>query len=195
MAELVKENLTISQQKQKTWYDKNARVCEFAGGDPVLVLLPTSSSKLLAQWQGPYQVVKRVGKVSYLVDMHDKRKRRVFHVNMLKEFRVRRPVESSYWVECVMEGDDPEDDFDAPVWNEALDKQPIIGEQLNQQQREELQEMLSEFEDVLRNEPGRTSLAEHHIDTGTANPMRLPPYRLPHAYRESVQEELGEMPS
>ena len=67
------------------------------------------------------------------MDMHDKRKRRrVFHVNMLKVFREGRPVESSYWVEGVMEGDDPEDDFDTPVWNEALDKQPIIGEQLNQ---------------------------------------------------------------
>ena len=129
MAELVRENLTKSQQKQKTWYDKDARVREFADGDPVLVLLPTSSSKLFAKWQGPYQVVKRVRKVSYLVDMHDKRKRRrVFHVNMLKAFRVRRPVESSYWVKGVMEGDDPEDDFDAPVWNEALSKQPIVGE-------------------------------------------------------------------
>ena len=24
----------------------------------------------------------------------------------------------------------------------------------------------------------------HHIETGTANPVRLPPYRLPHAYQE-----------
>jgi len=37
-----------------------------------------------AQWQGPYKVVKAVGKVNYCVDMHDCRKRhRVFHVNML----------------------------------------------------------------------------------------------------------------
>lgn len=35
----------------------------------VLVLLPTPISKLLAQWQGPYEVVKAVGKVNYLVDM------------------------------------------------------------------------------------------------------------------------------
>ena len=34
---------------------------------------------------------------------------------------------------------------------------------------------------------------EHGIDTGTANPIRLPPYRLPHAYRETVQKELKEM--
>ena len=53
MAELVKENLSKSQEKQKIQYDKDARMREFADGDPVLVLLPTSSSNLLAQWQGP----------------------------------------------------------------------------------------------------------------------------------------------
>ena len=71
MAELVQENLSKVQGRQKAWYDKNARVREFEPGDPVLVLLPTSSSKLLARWQGPYQVVKRMGKVNYLIDMHD----------------------------------------------------------------------------------------------------------------------------
>ena len=53
----------------------------------MLVLLPTSSNKLLAQWQGPYQVVQRSGKVIYVMDMHDRRKRkRVLHVNMLIKF-------------------------------------------------------------------------------------------------------------
>ena len=47
---------------------------EFEKGDFVLVLLPTSSSKLLAQWQGPYQIEKKVGKVNYVVDMADRKK-------------------------------------------------------------------------------------------------------------------------
>ena len=59
-----------SQGKRKHWYGRNARIREFVPGDLVLVLLPTSSSKLLAQWQGSYQVVKRTGKVNYLVDIH-----------------------------------------------------------------------------------------------------------------------------
>ena len=76
MADIVKENLEKVQDKQKQWYDKNARLREFVPGDPVLIFLPTSTSKLLAQWQGPYLVLKRVGRVSYLIDMHDKRKRK-----------------------------------------------------------------------------------------------------------------------
>lgn len=79
MAEIVEENLMKVQGKQKQWYDKGVRLREFKKGDPVLVLLLTSSSKLLAQWQGPYQIIERTGKVTYQVDMHDKRKRcRVF---------------------------------------------------------------------------------------------------------------------
>ena len=57
MADLVKENLEKSQEKQKHWYDKGARVRQFEVGNPVLVL-PTTTDKLLAQWQGPYLVVK-----------------------------------------------------------------------------------------------------------------------------------------
>ena len=102
MSELVQENLSKSQTQQKTWYDKKSRVCEFKLGDLILVLLPTSNSKLLAQWQEPYQVTKRMGKVTYMVDMHDHKKRwRVFHVNMLKEFQVHRPAESSYFADDV----------------------------------------------------------------------------------------------
>ena len=70
----MRENLKKVQDKQREWYHKDARLREFSEGDPVLVLLPTSTSKLLAQWQGPYQVLKRVGKVTYLVDIHDKKK-------------------------------------------------------------------------------------------------------------------------
>ena len=81
MSELAQENLAAAQVKQKSC---TAGVCEFQPGDQVLVLLPTSTQKLYAQWQGPYQIVKRK---DYVVDMHDRRKKhRLFHVNMLKQF-------------------------------------------------------------------------------------------------------------
>ena len=50
-----------------------------------------------------------------------------------------------------------------------------------------------EFADVLQETPGRTDLAEHSIYTGEARPVRLPPYRTLHAYREAVQKEIKEM--
>ena len=85
MTEIVSANLKEAQQRQKTWYDQTARERESEPGEEVLVLLPTSSNKLLADWQGPYCVIRKVGKANYEIDMPNKRKRRkVFHVNMLK---------------------------------------------------------------------------------------------------------------
>ena len=74
--EIVKDNMKEAQQQQKTWYDKTARERELKPGEEVLVLLPTSSNKLLARWQGSYRVLHKVGKVNYEVDMLNKRKRR-----------------------------------------------------------------------------------------------------------------------
>ena len=191
MAEIVEENLTRVQSKQKRWYDKGARLREFKKGDPVMVLLPTSSSKLLAQWQGPYQIIERTGKVTYRVDLHDRRKRqRIFHVNMLKAFQVRSQEQL-----VSLAGEVPEEssDADLPLWNDSLDGTPTVGEQLTEQQKTELQSLLTEFKDVLQPKPGQTTLAEHHIRTNNAKPVKLPPYRLPHAYREQVRKELDEM--
>ena len=68
-------NLTKVQMDQKYWYDKNARHREFQPGDQVLFPLPSSTSKLLAQWQGPYEVVIRSGEVDYLIATEGERGR------------------------------------------------------------------------------------------------------------------------
>lgn len=59
MSELVQQNLSKAQKQQKQWYDKNARARKFQPGQQVLVLLPTTTNKLFAQWQGPYKVLKQ----------------------------------------------------------------------------------------------------------------------------------------
>ena len=74
MAQLAQANTSQVQQGQKT-YDKHARLRSFETGDKVLVLLPTDTSKFLAQWKGPYPVVKRISDVLYEVDMIGTRKR------------------------------------------------------------------------------------------------------------------------
>lgn len=76
MASIVPENRKCAQAQQKQWYDRTSRERVLEEGDKFPVLLPTSTFKLLAQWQGPYVILKRVGKVNYVVDMVDRRKRR-----------------------------------------------------------------------------------------------------------------------
>ena len=71
---------------QNTWYDKHARLRSFEPGDKVLVLLPTDTSKFLAQWKGPYPVVKRVSDVLHEVDMIGTQKRNcIFHAHQHAE--------------------------------------------------------------------------------------------------------------
>ena len=67
MTKVVHDSLEEAQMKHKNWYDRNARDQTLQEGDMVLVLLPTSSHKLSARWQGPYKVERRVGKVNYLI--------------------------------------------------------------------------------------------------------------------------------
>ena len=187
MSELVQENLSSSQRRQKSWFDKGARLREFKPGDSVLVLLQTSSNRLLAQWQGPYQVVQRMGKVNYLIDMQDRRKRkRVFHVNMLKDFHVRE--NQGCFVEEIQE------EADIPSWRSGEAGQVVdMGEGLDSGQKKELKELLGRFAKVFSNKPGKTTLYEHRIHTNSSKPVRLPPYRVPHAYRNSIKRELQEM--
>ena len=196
MTDLVEQNMEKAQANQKKWYDRNARSCKFEPGDQVLVLLPTSTSKLLAQWQDPYEIVKPIGEVDYMIHMHDRRnKRRVFHVNMLKQFHSSNDVNLSLLVndtgESSAENEVPDDEI--PSWNSDQNGHPKIGDQLSVSQRSELQNILDEFADVLQDKPGRTTIVEHTINTGMANPVHLPPYRVPHAYREMVESELKEM--
>ena len=52
--DVVHEN---AQAEQKKWYDRHSQDREFQIGDQVLVLLPTSTNKLQAEWCGPYLVM------------------------------------------------------------------------------------------------------------------------------------------
>ena len=131
-------------------------------------------------------MVKRVGKVDYTIDMHNKKKRhRTFHINMLRKWHT--PVETVLLAEEVS---DANSEDDIPLWKDDDPQKPVIGKQLSPRQKLELEKLLA---DIFRDSPGRTDLAEHHIDTGETTPVRLPPYRVPHAYRKEVETQLTKM--
>ena len=120
--------------------------------------------------------------------MHDARKRkRILHVNMLRQWHT--PVTTSFFAE----GAEDEEDNDFPEWRPSGAKKPQMGGQLTVAQRKDLATLLENSQNVLYNHPGCTTLIEHQITSGDAHPIRLPPYRVPHAYREAVQFELQDM--
>lgn len=78
MSHLAEMHMAAAQQHQKAWYDKSAWLRRFEPDQKVLVMLPTSDSKLLAKWRGPFEVQEQTeGRI------HSSR---VLHGNRLKEW-------------------------------------------------------------------------------------------------------------
>lgn len=178
MATEVHENM---RTRQNTRYDKGAHERPFHPGDHVLVLLPTSSSKLIAQWQGLYDIIKRIGKVNYQHKMYDRRKKTaVFHVNMLQKWHTRKAT--GFLVRKVSD--------DIPFWNDGKDGTAKVGTQLSRSQVQELHSLLKKYESLFQTLPGHTTLTEHHIVTGQSPSVCLTPYRIPHGFRDELNREM-----
>ena len=136
-------------------------------------------------------MTRKVGTVDHEVDMHDKRKRkRIFHINMLKPWHTPEGVTYS-----IMTVEDKEeyggDDIQQPF--EDNEAKPFINQELHMNQQEQLRKLLEEYQDVLSSIPGRTELIKHKVDVGHAKPIRQRPYRLPWVHRDAVRKELDMM--
>ena len=126
--------------------------------------------------------------MDYVIDMGDRKKRlRTFHVNMLRGWHESKPL-SLYSEEAPHDGVD-----DVILWNEGDCSPSAINPELSEAQIRDVYDIVAEFNDVLSTKPRRKNLAEHRINTRTANPVRQAPYWLPHAYREDVKKDLEEM--
>ena len=141
----------------------------------MLVLLPTESKKLFACWQGPYKAVKKIGKVNYQVELKGRRKpKRIFHVNLLS------PYHSSEFVGLVQEASDCTDVDNIEVWGTSSSvKGATLGSELTGDQRGQVRELMSKFGAVWSDVPGRTDRVTHTVETGSAHPVRQPPYHIP----------------
>ena len=53
--------------------------------------------------------------------------------------------------------------------------------------------VLEPEDEVMSGSCGRTSICQHHIRTTGGLPVRQWPYRMPHAYRDTVERELEMM--
>ncbi len=92
LGQLSMENLLQAQDKQSRLYNRGARLRNFTPGDKVLVLLPTSSSKLLAKWQGLFEVTRRVGDLNYeVVRTNRSGAHQIYHLNLLKKWNEVEP--------------------------------------------------------------------------------------------------------
>lgn len=185
LTEQVQENMKVAQATQKSWYDRSARDRSFRPGQQVLLLLPTTESSLLAKWQGPFTVYRKVGKVTYEILMPGrKRDKQTFHVNMLKEWQVRDAAVARR----VEEEEDAEEQF-FPV-EQSAEVSPDLSH-LSPECQQELEACVPEG--VFSEAPGRTQLVQHRIQLKAPGPVRLPGYRIPAQLLPKIRQEIETM--
>ncbi len=188
LGQLSMENLLQAQDKQSRLYNRGARLRNFTPGDKVLVLLPTSSSKLLAKWQGPFEVTRQVGDLNYEVVRTDRSgARQIYHLNLLKKWNEVEPV-----MLATVVGNEEDLGPEASLKVPSLTLAPG-GDHLSPSQLTDVARLQREFADVFSPRPGRTNLIQHHIETEPGVVVRSRPYRLPEHKKKVVQSELEAM--
>ncbi len=188
LGQLSMENLLQAQDKQSRLYNLGTRLCNFAPGDKVLVLLPTSSSKLLTKWQGPFEVTRRVGDLNFEVIRTDRSgARQIYHLNLLKKWSEVEPV----MLATAISG---EDDL-VPEVNTKIQSLTLApgGDHLSPSQLTDVARLQTEFADVFSPLPSRTNLIQHHIEMEPGIVVHSRPYRLPEHKKKVVQSELEAM--
>ena len=216
MSIIAQQSEVKNKAKQKMYYDRKSAVRKFCPGQKVRVLLPTSSNKLLADWKGPFTIVKQVSPVDYEIQI-DRKVKKSFHINMLKEWverDVNEPITDTGNAEAsnlvgqikkdkhsinnvVLESED-EGKAGVCIENPLLSPHETIGDikldnNLNENQTNELKDILSSYSDVLTDVPGKTDLIEHDVIVKSDIPVTRKAYMLPYALREKVRLEIDNM--
>ncbi|XP_076065323.1 uncharacterized protein LOC143039330 [Oratosquilla oratoria] len=187
--EMAKENLMSAQERMKRHYDRNAKVREFNPGDSVLALLPFQGNPLRAKFSGPYEVVKRVGELNYIVATPDRRRsQQLCHINMLKLYREREqnPVGETVASVCTVSlMHEVDEDTISPTlempWKENAGGWPQVVDKLDHltaTQREDLTALLRDAKPIkqaqYRVNPQRAAIIRKEIDYMLAHGLITP---------------------
>ena len=120
-----------------------------------------------------------VGEVNYRVRQPGRRKpTQLYHINLLKQWR---------------SGTSPP--VPAPLGLAAQRDIPVVpvGDDLSPAQKQDLEEVMLQHQDVFSEVPGRTTVAQHDIKMAAGITVRVPPYWNPEARRNAIREEVARM--
>lgn len=152
-------------------------------------------------WKGPFTIVSKQGVCDYIVQMGSKAK--VFHVNMLKQyferFKSHRNDNEVTSSTCVISEQDS-DSFDlsvslvlpSTVGSETY-KDVVINPYLSDSQKSSVLSILSDFQQVFTDIPGRTNLVTHSIKLTSTEPINVKPYPLPYSTEQAIKVEVESM--
>ena len=214
---MAQDTLRNSTERTRKYYNRKTSPRHIKVGDQVLLLLPTDRNKLLMQWKGPFPVLEKRGAVDYYIKMGGGNK--TFHVNMLKKYIERseqndspsdsdESAASCGLIECVavavIQDDDDVDENEASQTNIHRIELPAtkskesfkdvqIGELPQKEQHQQVMRILKNYQDIFTDIPGMTNIGEHEINLTSEQPLRMKPYPLPYALRDTVKSEIQSM--
>ncbi|KAL8591322.1 hypothetical protein ACOMHN_041663 [Nucella lapillus] len=200
--EIARENQAKAKDCYRVQYDRKSRFRKLEEKDKVLILLPEKKNRFKLSWKGPYQIVKRINDVDYVVFIGDKE--RVYHINLLKKYHERdsaatsQPEEEKTHVAVVVEeteeSDLKTDHIPVIPLREMKTYQDVqYSEEISTTQRSTLSQMVKDHKTAFTDLPGSTYLAECEIKLITNEPTRVHQYPLPHSQTKTVKEEVNQM--
>ena len=215
-AKIAAQNAKISVERYKSYFDTKTQDRQFAPGNEVLVLLPDSTNKLLMSWKGPFRVLERKSRVTYLID--DNGSPKLYHANLLKRYFRRATVGHAYVADstqsqllpiqsdplyicqnCVVEDYETDNlrDHERVDQIECLDVTDSgsinINPFLSEQEKFELDEVTSEYKDVLSPIPGCTDAVVYDITLMTSDPVRARFYPVPIHLKPHFDKEVDDL--
>ena len=172
---------------------------QLEAGQQVLILLPTSSHKLLMQWKGPFTVTRKVNKWNYVIDVNGVERK--FHINMLKRYFVREeeeyePKEESACVAITLE---EEGSVDAnihviPSYQQMETREHVkVNDHLSEGQKRDVYEVMRRYDNVLNDVPGCTNVMKHEIKLKDTRPVKSRPYPIPYSVQDEIDKEIQQM--
>ena len=209
---LAHDELRKAQGNQHKWFNKKAKAKHLKEGDQVLLLLPTKLNKLEMQWQGLFDIIKKVRENDYVINLDGQHK--MFHPNMLRKYLVRKTIDNGMVILCgcryleiatggMAENDSLEETDTCEERSDGIKYCPLratqtwkdvkISTDLNEDQQREVRQLLEEYSDVLTDIPGKTNLAECNIELTDDIPFRVKALPVPYALKKEMDKEVSEM--
>jgi len=192
--ELARDELSKAQSKKRKVYNIKSKERDFKPGEKVLLLLPSDNNKLLMQWKGPFKVVEKKGGNNYRIQLPERVK--MFHANMLKKYAERKDQNEILGALAVIEsenevGIEPMEEVSVVQKETFQDVQ--VNPELEPEKRQQVFELLSDFQDIFSDIPKVTTLGEHSIKLTSSEPIRSKAYPLPFTSRQEVEKEIDSM--
>ncbi|GFX68393.1 retrovirus-related Pol polyprotein from transposon opus [Trichonephila clavipes] len=193
--EIAAETAEATQNNYASYYNLRSREKQFKVGDKVLVLLPSSTHKLMKTWIGPATIIEITRPYSAKVELDDGGIREL-HFNKLRPYIARVGQVGLIFDQDSDFGDLHYAPTDMAVssMGDVTDHISSDCQELDDVQRLELLNTLGKFSSLFSSLPGLAKVKGHNLKLKPDfTPKKMHPYRIPIALQQEVDRQINEL--